>query len=125
MKKLIIPLGLIIIAGLSVPKEVFGFDIGTTFLGSSSHFLYQLTGAGKLVELILNAAFVIAGVIILFMFILGGISLIAGGGSGDPKKAAQGKQAITYAVIGFVVVFTAYWIVRIIELITGSNFVFG
>jgi hypothetical protein len=100
------------------------FDIGSTFLGSSTHFLYQLTGVGTLISLIINASFVIAGIIILFMFILGGISLIAGAGSGDSKRTGQGKQAVTYAVIGFIVVFTAYWIVKLIESLTGTSFIF-
>jgi len=41
--------------------------------------------------------------------------------SGDEKEAEQGKNAITAAVIGFVIIFAAYWIVQIIEFITGVN----
>lgn len=101
------------------------FDIGETLLGSTSHFLYPLTGVSKLVSLIINASFVIAGVIVLFMFILGGMSMISGAGSSDSKKTAQGKQALTSAVIGFIVIFTAYWIVRLVELFLGVSFIFS
>ena len=73
--------------------------------------------------LLMLSAFVLAGLTVFFMFILGGYSMIAGAGASDPKKTGQGRQAVTYAVIGFVVIFAAYWIVRIIEIITKSNLI--
>lgn len=75
-----------------------------------------------IVDLILGTGIALAGIIILFTFIFAGIKIIGGAGSNDPKAAAQGKQALTYAVIGFIVVFTTYWIIRIVEFITGSTF---
>lgn len=78
---------------------------------------------GDLVSLILRGAFVIAGILILFFFVLGGISIIAGAGKDNPEAAAKGKQTITAAAIGFVVVFVAYWVIRIIELIAGRPFI--
>ncbi len=81
----------------------------------------QTKGVNDLVSLILKGAFVLAGIVIIFYFILGGYMIISGGASGDPKAAAQGKQAISSAFIGLVIVFVAYWIVRAIELITGGS----
>lgn len=95
-----------------------GGGIGKDFLGNS-HPLQNLTGVGGLVSLILNIAFVAAGVILLVFFIIAGISLISGAGQSDPEKLEKGKQAATSALIGFVVVFVAYWIVKLIEQITG------
>jgi hypothetical protein len=91
--------------------EVFGSPIG------------QTKGIGSLVSLFLNASFAIAGVIILFLFVLSGISLISGAGSSDPQKIEKGKKAITSAIIGFIIILAAYWVIRIIEIITGSNFI--
>jgi len=83
----------------------------------------QDKGIGNLVTLILNASFAIASIIILFLFIFAGISLISGAGSSDPQKIEKGKKAITTAIIGFIIIFGAYWVIRIIEIITGSNFI--
>ena len=93
-------------------------NIGDRFLGQGA-FLTQLTDIGGLVTIILRAAFAVAGIILIVLFIVGGISIISGAGSDNPENAAKGKQAITSALTGFVIVFSAYWIVRLIELITG------
>jgi hypothetical protein len=78
---------------------------------------------GDLMSLVITGSLVLSGVIVLFMFIIGGIFIISGAGQQNPEKVAKGKQAATSAIIGFVVVFVAYWIVRIIEIITGYDFI--
>jgi len=78
---------------------------------------------GGLISIIIQTSLVIAGIILLFLMVFGGISMIAGAGSNNPEQAAKGKQAVTAAVIGFVVVFSAYWVVRLIEVITGIDFI--
>lgn len=79
----------------------------------------DLLSISKLVSLILKGAFTLAGLILLFYFILGGIGMIASAGKNDPKAAEQAKATITSAVVGFVVVFTAYWIVKLIGTLIG------
>ena len=98
-------------------------NIGEKFLGKD-HFLVKskdLTGVGTLTSIIISNALVIAGVIVLFFFIAGGIGMISGAGKDNPEKAEKSKKTITSAVIGFVVIFAAYWIVQIIGKITGIN----
>lgn len=96
-----------------------GVDIGKEF-ASPWGVDKQL---GDLVSVVISGALIIAGVIVLFLFIFGGLGMIAGAGQDNPQKAAQGKQAATSAVIGFVIVFGAYWVIRLIEVITGQNFI--
>jgi hypothetical protein len=98
-------------------------DIKDAFFGSgnvsgSTNF-ETLGGIANIVSLFLKISFVLAGLILLFYFILGGISMIGSAGKNDPKTAEQAKQTITSAVIGFVVVFTAYWIVKLIGTLFG------
>lgn len=69
-----------------------------------------------LVNLLLANAYIAAGLVILFLLVFGGLSIIMAGG--DQKGVDKGKQAITSAVIGFVIIFTAYWVIQIIELVT-------
>jgi len=78
-----------------------------------------LTGVGAIVSLFLNIAFILAGLVLLFFFILGGIGMIGGAGESDPKKAEEAKKTITSALIGFVVVFASYWIVKLIGSLLG------
>lgn len=90
-------------------------DIGTSF---NSPF-GQEKGIGDLVSVIISNVLVVAGIILVFFFVFGGISMIAGSGQDNPEKAAKGKQAATSALIGFIIIFAAYWIIKIIESITG------
>ena len=94
-------------------------DLGTTF-GSP---IGGDISIGGLVGNLVTAAIVVAGIIMVFLFIGGGLMMIAGAGRNDPQGAAKGKQAITWAIAGFVVVFTSYWIIRIIEIWTGTVFI--
>ncbi len=74
---------------------------------------------GDVVNVLLQNAFVIAGVIFLVLLIFGGFTFIVSAGSGDAKKSEHSKQTITAAVTGLVLVFASYWIIQIIEILTG------
>jgi dihydrodipicolinate synthase/N-acetylneuraminate lyase len=102
-------------------KQIAQIDIKSVFFGvkeSGTNF-QELNSIANLVSLFLKISFVLAGLILLFYFILGGIGMIGSAGKNDPKAAEQAKQTITSAVIGFVVVFTAYWIVKLIGQLLG------
>lgn len=77
------------------------------------------TPAG-LVNLIVSNLFVVAGIFIFLAFIVAGFKFVAGGKSG----AEESNKIATTAVTGFVIMFSAYWIVKIIEQITGANILF-
>ncbi len=94
-------------------------DIGSTFNSP----LGQGKTLGDLVSVVVSASFVIAGVILLFFLVVGGISIIAGAGNDNPEQLEKGKKAATSAVIGFIIVFVAYWVIRIIEAMTGVPFI--
>jgi len=74
---------------------------------------------GSLISVLLPNVFILAGVVFFLLLIFGGFGLIMGAGGGDAKQTDQGKQAITAAVIGFLVIFLSYWIIKIIEVVTG------
>lgn len=74
---------------------------------------------GDLVSLVLSNAVAFAGVILFFLFLGGGIAMIIGAGRGDADATARGRQTLTASIIGFALIFAAYWIVRIIGAITG------
>jgi len=76
-------------------------------------------GLGGLVFLILSNAIFIASIILLFMLVFAGFSIMMGAGQSDPQKVAKGKEVATAAIVGFIIIFTAYWIIQLIEMVTG------
>lgn len=96
-------------------------DLGTTY-GSP---FGKSQGLNDISTLFLQSAIVVAGVVFLFLIVGAGFKIISSAGSNDPKSAGQGRQALTYALIGFFIIFGAYWIIRIIELMVGRNFFTG
>jgi hypothetical protein len=94
-------------------------DIGRDF-GSP---IGQTVSLGNIVSIVISASFALAGVILLLFLIVGGISIIAGAGNDNPEQMEKGKKAATSAVVGFIIVFVAYWVIRIIEVMTGTDFI--
>lgn len=76
---------------------------------------------GAFVSAILPSIFVISGIILLVLIIFGGLTMILNAGSGDAKKIEQGQQALTSALIGMALIFVAWWIIKIIEYLTGVS----
>ena len=80
-----------------------------------------LTDIGTLVNIILRNAFVVAGIVTLFLLIFGGFGFIMSAGSGDAKGMEKGKQAITGALIGLALVVLSASIVALIGTLTGQK----
>lgn len=90
-------------------------NIGDIFFkGADKTPFKDLGGVGATVSLFVNMAFALAGIVLLFFFIMGGIGLISSAGDDNAQKKEQSKKTITSAVIGFVIVFASYWIVKLI-----------
>ncbi len=79
----------------------------------------QFPTFGDLVNVIVKNAFMFAGVITFVLLIFGGFGFIVGAGSGDTKKMEQAQKTITGAVVGLLIVVASYWIIQILEKITG------
>jgi len=75
---------------------------------------------GSFVSVIVKNAFMLAGVIAFVLLVLGGFGIIVGAG-GDPKQMEKGKQTVTGAVIGLLVVIGSFWIVQLIQYLTGTQ----
>jgi hypothetical protein len=62
-------------------------------------------------------AFPIAGIILFLMIVWGGFEMVTG--ATNAKSMDAGKQRITAAVIGFILLFSSYWLMQIIETVFG------
>lgn len=82
-------------------------------------FTFQGGTLGDIVTGALPYIFFFAGFALLIYFIFGGIQLLTS--AGDPKKIAAGKAMLTNAIIGFVVIFVAFWIVQLVAIILGLD----
>ena len=74
---------------------------------------------GVLVGKILNIAGIIAGVVLVFMLIYGGFLFMSAAGTTDAKKLAKAQNSLVTALIGFLIIFLSYFIIQIVEKITG------
>lgn len=72
---------------------------------------------GQYVSALLKASILGAAVIAFLLFLGGGMTMISS--SGDPQRQQQGKTAITAGVLGLVLVVSAFWIIELIEILTG------
>jgi hypothetical protein len=70
-----------------------------------------------LVKLFTDNVFIMAGIIIFFLFIYAGYQAISGG----TKGLEESKKVITTAVIGLIVMFAAFWILQIVKVLTGAD----
>lgn len=64
-----------------------------------------------------------AGLGLLLMLISAGYTFMTS--AGDAKKMEEGKQRLTFAIVGFVIVFGAYWLVQIIGIMFGTSITSG
>lgn len=72
---------------------------------------------GEIISKFVPYVFGAAGIILFFYFIWGGFSWMMA--KGDPKATAAARETITKAVVGFAIIFTAYWLTQILGKIFG------
>ena len=91
--------------------------INETFL-SSWGTAYKIN---DLVSVILSNAVIVAAILMFILMLAGGVGVIASAGSDNPEGAAKGKKMVTGAVLGFLIIFASYWIIQLVETITGLS----
>lgn len=96
------------------------FDLGQAFLNSST-YPGQPDEVGGLVSALAKNAIIIAGIVCVLMIVGGGLMYIFSAGNSNPQNAAKGTKAATAGVIGFIIVFASYWIVQIVEILSGVD----
>jgi len=102
-------------------SRLLAVNIGDLPTGTGRTISQTFPSIGTLVTVLLKNSLTIAGLLFLILLIFGGVMFIIGAGSTDSKKAAQGQALVTDALIGFIVVILAYFIVQIIQVVTGLN----
>jgi hypothetical protein len=97
-------------------------DIGKNLSdGNGGNIGSKYTSISPLLSALLKNSLTLASIILLCLLLFGGVGLITSAGANDPKKAAQSQKTVTSALIGFAVVFCAFFIIQIISYITGVD----
>ncbi len=107
--------------GSSIPGDVEITLSDKLILKDGTPVQEVFNSTDDMINLIVKIVFVSAGFFLFLMIIGAGLSLIQGG-SKDKDKA---KTTMTSAIIGFMIMFGAFWIMQIIQLITGINMGFN
>ena len=79
------------------------------------HFAFKGGGLGAVISSLLPYVFSAAGILLLLFLLIGGFQLMFA--AGDPKRVQGAWAKITNALIGFVIVFLAYWITKLLATI--------
>ena len=67
---------------------------------------------------VISSLLALAGIVLFVMLIIGGFKYILSGG--NPDAVASARRTMTYAIIGLVLMASAYLILFLIETITGA-----
>ena len=78
---------------------------------------------GGIVSGAISLVFIVVAIVFFFILILGGLKWITSGG--DEKKVAAARAQITNALIGLVIVFAAWAIMKLIDAAFGINILGG
>lgn len=85
----------------------------------SSQVQEQFSTVGDFVNIIIRNIFIVAGLLFFALILFSGFKLAI---KNDKQQALQEvKQYLTTGVIGLLVMFAAYWIVQLIELLTKTT----
>lgn len=71
------------------------------------------------VQNVIFAAFIFAGIIALILIIYSGIKFILSGG--DAKQVEGARKTLTYAIIGFILILLSFAILNLISTVTGVS----
>lgn len=96
-------------------------DFGAQLKGLDSPGTTGFKFAGKAPADILNASvpylFYFAGISLLVYITMSGYKIMMS--KGDPRKLGEAQAGLTYGILGFFLVFCAYWIVRFVYTALG------
>lgn len=92
-------------------------------LQGNSDISGEYTSVSDLFNNVLPNVYIAAGIVIFFMIVLGGFMIVAN--AGNAEKTKDGSKIITSAIIGLLVVFASFWIIQLIQVVTGIQILKG
>lgn len=99
-------------------QQIFAQTLSIKDIGNIEG-LVKFGTIGAILDAAVPLVFGFAGFGLLLMIISAGFTLLTS--AGDAKKLESGKQRLTYAIVGFLVIFVAYWVVQLAGKIFGVS----
>ena len=96
--------------------------MGPTFssVTASDAMVTKFGTPGKVISTLFPYILVGAGLFLLVTLLSGGITLMTA--AGDPGKTKEGYGKITAGLIGFIIIFVAFFVAQVLELALGVKF---
>lgn len=85
--------------------------------------LDKIKNVGDLVSAGIGAAFLIAGLLVFVMLVIGGIQWITSGG--DKENTQKARDRITHALVGLAIVAGAWALMQLVQFFFGINILSG
>lgn len=98
------------ILGLPLPGNLY---LGDPLISGNKGSNFLTTGS--VISSFLPFIFILGGIVMGGMLIIGGFDILTSMGSEDKLK--EGSEKIKNALIGFLLLFSSYWIAQIAELL--------
>jgi len=102
--------------------EKLAFNIGEQFWLKEGQGIERKTtyqSLGGLISVILPNVYVIAGIVAFVFVLVAGLMFIINAGKGEGEQAKKWQGTLTASITGLLIIFLSYWIIQIIEVITG------
>src|SRR3989344_1133405 len=80
-------------------------------------FIFASKSLGDIISRAVLFVLAFAGIGLLLMLLASGFEYLTS--AGDAKKLEGAKQRLTYSIVGFLLIFTAFWLVQIAGNIFG------
>lgn len=99
---------------MSIVKEVFAVELPTEPNG-----IVPISSLETLFSNVLSVAAAFGGILLFIIIMVAGFKFVTSGG--NPKAVESAKNTLTYAIIGAVLLASAYLIILLIQQFTGAN----
>ncbi len=95
-----------------------GLNLGNCLQLSNGKLVRDVyTNPAFLVNLIVRNLFIVAGIVLFLMLLLAGYKFL----QKDKGGLEDAKNILFNTLVGFIIMFSAYWVVQLVALITGAN----
>lgn len=104
-------------------QAIEGIDLGDALkvgVGQDTTVRELYSTPAQMVNVIVSAAFIIAGIMLFVMIFYSGFLFL----QDSSKGIEEARKVWINAAIGFITMFVAYWVVQIVETIIGTPILF-
>jgi hypothetical protein len=100
-------------------QSLLAINLRETFWGDAPASTGLIDSPQTLISSILPNIYIIAALMLLAYLVFGGFLIVTSAGS--TEQSGKGKSAITNAVIGLGIIIGSYWLMQVIQVITGID----